>query len=817
MSSSAVFRINKLSCSYSHKMEDRVLLVNELEIPRGQIVFLLGASGSGKSTLLETLGLMNDTFADGSIEFFPSDTNELIRLEDLWYAGDSKQLGQVRKNHFSFIFQNTNLMEHFTAYENICVSPMIKKDLKIGESLDRASELMNRVNIPSDEVDYSTLTMHLSGGQRQRVAFVRALMSQSSVLLCDEPTGNLDERNANELMKVISESMTPQKSVIIVSHDIKLAMQFADQIICISKEDGDECSTIQQKNIFRKTQWEALDAEGKTAFKSKVISAYEKVTERTIQVSKKNEAKVDQTEKFAPIFLKKEQAVLNGKGWRNVWVISALMLFSFLAIGFANGALSYLEWKLKNPFVTWLTVSIPSSRTGSSGDVQHIKEMLNRDTNRVALNINAVSGYSEMVLRFSRMDNSSKQVRLRSVSPKNDLILTDILRKENLLAGGGFSDTKDFGLVCTSKLITDLGLNDSSAYVMLERIFYSDGIPETVHVPLPIRGVVRELPGKVDALITDYFFNAYRQAPPNPFDVRKKDDLRFCVEGNEQIANRLVETLNGLSAFNAQSKLDFSINSPKLHDDSRMKGYDVIVDFYGDSISYESIDSIGKMVMTSADVTNLGAPVFRFYQFDSFAEDFSNKYSYDGLSINLSSLDKVRELKDFIYNNFNDEQTTSIVELDVTKVKEKENFNFMSNMTLIICWMLIALSAICIGLFIYNLVKMHLNRVKSTLGTFVAFGLNNRLVIKTYLIIVARTLFISLLIGVGLSFVLGSLIDRALTHYIQVEEGVTYFKLVHWNSLITLLVVVFVAGVVSYRIIKKMLSQTPGDLIYNRV
>jgi len=91
------YQLSKLSCSYSHKDEDRVLYVEDLVIPRGNIVFLLGASGSGKSTLLETLGLMNDTFADGSVQFFPPGDESPIRLEDLWYQNDSSQLAEIRR------------------------------------------------------------------------------------------------------------------------------------------------------------------------------------------------------------------------------------------------------------------------------------------------------------------------------------------------------------------------------------------------------------------------------------------------------------------------------------------------------------------------------------------------------------------------------------------------------------------------------------------------------------------------------------------------------------------------------------------------
>src|SRR5262245_39622259 len=137
MSSSPLIRIQNLSCSYSREERDKVLHIHDLALEKGKIIFLLGASGSGKSTLLETLGLMNSTIAGGSVELY-HDGESKIDYAQLWKDNDLDGITRIRRDFLSFIFQETNLMENFTAYENICLSQMIKSNVKQESAMDGA-------------------------------------------------------------------------------------------------------------------------------------------------------------------------------------------------------------------------------------------------------------------------------------------------------------------------------------------------------------------------------------------------------------------------------------------------------------------------------------------------------------------------------------------------------------------------------------------------------------------------------------------------------------------------------------------------------
>lgn len=247
-----LFTLKNLSCAYRRSDGTRtpaVLKIKDLQIPSGKIIVLLGKSGAGKSTILETLGLMNETLTDASQLSFAPAPNEQYQFESIW---ENKNIDSLRKKHFSFIFQNTNLMPNFTVYENICITQMIQGASK-NEAMQKARDMMQRIGL--QEVSEQKKPHELSGGQRQRVAFVRAITPNFTVLFGDEPTGNLDEINSRELMTILTNNIREhQRTAIIVTHNIDLALEFADQIIILTKNKEEQCGQVESDNIFIKNQ-----------------------------------------------------------------------------------------------------------------------------------------------------------------------------------------------------------------------------------------------------------------------------------------------------------------------------------------------------------------------------------------------------------------------------------------------------------------------------------------------------------------------------------------------------------------------------------
>ena len=191
----------------------------DLDIPKGQITSIVGASGAGKTTLLQILGTLN-TPDSGTLRIDNQDVHTL----------NQKQLAAFRNQHIGFIFQFHRLLPEFTALENVLMPAWIAgRNDKEAEGY--ATKLLVDLGL-QDNLQQSPST--LSGGEQQRVAAARALMNKPSVVLADEPTGNLDSGNADSLIDLFEELRDRVKQTfIVVTHNEKLA-QRGDHVIKLS-------------------------------------------------------------------------------------------------------------------------------------------------------------------------------------------------------------------------------------------------------------------------------------------------------------------------------------------------------------------------------------------------------------------------------------------------------------------------------------------------------------------------------------------------------------------------------------------------------
>lgn len=199
----------------------RVLRGIDLEIKEREVVSIVGASGAGKTTLLQIIGTL-DRPDEGTIFYNGTDISRL----------GSKALAAFRNANIGFVFQFHQLLPEFTALENVCIPAFIAGKSK-PEAEKRASELLGFLNL-TDRLDHKP--SELSGGEQQRVAVARALVNNPSVVLADEPSGNLDTENKNELHKLFFKLRdTFGQTIVIVTHDRQLA-GMSDRILQI--KDG---------------------------------------------------------------------------------------------------------------------------------------------------------------------------------------------------------------------------------------------------------------------------------------------------------------------------------------------------------------------------------------------------------------------------------------------------------------------------------------------------------------------------------------------------------------------------------------------------
>ncbi len=188
----------------------------DFSIARGEFVALLGRSGSGKSTLLNLLGGL-DRPTRGSIIV---DGRELADLS-------SRELSLYRRASVGFIFQSFNLVNSRRAWENVAL-PLIFQGVGRAERKRRAHELLERVGLGRRA---NHVPGELSGGEQQRVAIARALVNQPRILLCDEPTGNLDTATSAQIMQILRETHDGGTTLVMVTHDPGLASEHASRTL----------------------------------------------------------------------------------------------------------------------------------------------------------------------------------------------------------------------------------------------------------------------------------------------------------------------------------------------------------------------------------------------------------------------------------------------------------------------------------------------------------------------------------------------------------------------------------------------------------
>nr|WP_294781122.1 ABC transporter ATP-binding protein [uncultured Flavobacterium sp.] len=196
--------IKKLSKVFrTEELETRALSEISLTINQGDFISIMGPSGSGKSTLLNIIGLL-DSASDGSYKLLDQ---EMVGLKE-------KLKSQARKENIGFIFQNFNLIDELSVFDNIEL-PLIYSNVPATERKSRVNEIAKILGIAHRLKHFP---QQLSGGQQQRVAVARALINNPKIILADEPTGNLDSKNGNEVMELLTDLHASGSTILMVTH-----------------------------------------------------------------------------------------------------------------------------------------------------------------------------------------------------------------------------------------------------------------------------------------------------------------------------------------------------------------------------------------------------------------------------------------------------------------------------------------------------------------------------------------------------------------------------------------------------------------------
>ncbi len=214
----SILRIKNLHKSYKHgNNTTHVLKGINLDVEEGSFVSILGRSGSGKTTLLNVISTLME-YDKGKVVI---DGNDISKLK-------AKKINSIRNNYIGFVFQEFNLVKDMNVLDNVA-TPLILNGMSFKEARKLAVEALTEVGL---EQYTKVRPPELSGGQQQRVAIARAIVNDQKIILCDEPTGALDDYTAVEILTILKE-LAKTKTVIMVTHDEEFAKKFSDRIIML--------------------------------------------------------------------------------------------------------------------------------------------------------------------------------------------------------------------------------------------------------------------------------------------------------------------------------------------------------------------------------------------------------------------------------------------------------------------------------------------------------------------------------------------------------------------------------------------------------
>lgn len=511
---------------------------------------------------------------------------------------------------------------------------------------------------------------------------------------------------------------------------------------------------------------------------------------------------------FVSLFFVKEGIELSGKKNKNLIIITLILLTTYLAIGFANGSLDYLGKKMNDPFINFINIPIKSSKADKIGQIQY---ELNKDTVlKNNYDYKSALGFNKVYLSFQKYNkktstSGSKLATGRTIDLK-DPLLDQVFSLDNLLRGRRFKHEMDLGLIVTVDFLEKNNYSLKDAY--LPHSFPIDPVNNIDTIsPLPVIAVVKELPGMNDFLVTPYFNSQRNLSSGNPFNPNYTKDIIFYSSKSDEEIKSIVDGLKQL-----------------LNSSEDLKAFDPEIDLIENSESYISGKSITinflpqpekqiiSSFLTSAKVKSFIGQNELCQIFD-YKIDANQSYTkYDVLSIHFNSLNNIREFKEFIGKKHG-------LEIDMAKIEALENYNFITKITRIISLLLIGFSILSICLFVGNLLTKHLDKIHVNIGTFKAFGLDDKTIMNIYILLIYFFIISSMVISFIMSLILGELgIPRLFLSIfnLKLEENQTYFNLFDTWTFISTLLTLVISFFVLYFNTKKMLKRSPGDLIYSR-
>ena len=507
---------------------------------------------------------------------------------------------------------------------------------------------------------------------------------------------------------------------------------------------------------------------------------------------------------FFKKFAKPELKSIAGKRYSNLLVLSTMLILSMMAIGLGEGAISYLDEKMNNPFVSFVNVKIPSDNPFQIPEIKEFHneaeiKRLKEDSSYVKSSLNDYYGFKEPYpvyddwANFTNLDlNITENAKVRRGS-ESDPIYEFILKEDKTTASNNF-DFDGWGCVVSLDYLTNknkLKFEDkNSSFLNLRKSVNG----EHTHFSVPIQGFVKSFPDEIDVLLGEKLFEAL-QDPDFWTSLEYQDSnrtsyLQYYVFNNIPLKKYLVE--------NDFKEIEYD---DIIHEGGKMFKLDNLTLNQRTQIINKLPDIANSFNVLDFNLVNL--PRFKL-------ELTPELYVFE-------FYDKLDRISDF--NVFLKKKTIydkKSLEIDMRIIESKKNFDLFNKLANLLSLALIFFSIFSIVLYITNLIVSHISKNKKNLGTLKAFGLSNNNIILIYSAISIALITISFIISFFISALIGNMLVSLIANYFEIGDASSLNYISYPVHVLAAFFIVLPSVAIYFKLWWNLRESTPGDLIYGR-
>lgn len=510
---------------------------------------------------------------------------------------------------------------------------------------------------------------------------------------------------------------------------------------------------------------------------------------------------------YLRLLARRESKVVLGNKWANLWLLTVVLVATFISIAFSNGSMIYLSEKMNDPFTNWVNIE----NAYGADKFDEFRDDLADESVQSHYGFSDVQGDNYYAYTFIGKNGTTHYLECRFFERLNSDLVNAILSEDNVVGKSAVPISKirneSLGLIITRDVLHKLGYQEDSIPAYINLLAHSAGadtlgmkMVEGIYAeaPMPLLGVVRRLPMNMDVIGSHYWYEQYNNSS-HPFSLNREEYVRELYYFVPDVCSDFAETIKGLAPVELRRIAAYEAAEGVEHLQSWKSGK--IMKVYAG----EATTPLSLLVDFDKRIQKHLASrgVVRIYNYKVSDAPYPNRRF---LSVNFATLDSIRAFENYAKSNFN-------VQIEMSQVSSKENFNAVSVMANILSWAMIVFSIVCIIMFIVNMLQSYFQKVKRNMGTFKAFGIGSSELINVYVLILLAIVISAVIISLSVTWLM-----QLLLPVLGLLKDGQFNYLALWNmKTVWSVIIVIVATVVTVRVVmSRLLRQTPGDLIYDR-